>query len=119
MRALWSPLRLARVLAWRRWLAPCCAASVGLGASGQVDRRARLAAQHGAQVGSGAGHSSGPAPHPLPPHRTPATSTSTTSQRYVDGAGTDTRTAAELNPLYGLLDASASRNVWVGSRSSP
>lgn len=26
-----------------------------------------------------------------------------TSQRYVDGAGTDTRTAAELNPLYGLL----------------
>jgi site-specific recombinase XerD len=26
-----------------------------------------------------------------------------TSQRYVDGAGTDTRIAAELNPLYGLL----------------
>jgi site-specific recombinase XerD len=27
-----------------------------------------------------------------------------TSQRYVDGAGTETRSAAELNPLYGLLD---------------
>ncbi|WP_161600585.1 tyrosine-type recombinase/integrase [Mycolicibacterium hodleri] len=27
-----------------------------------------------------------------------------TSQRYVDGAGTDTRTVAELNPLYDLLD---------------
>ncbi|BBY46820.1 hypothetical protein MARA_02500 (plasmid) [Mycolicibacterium arabiense] len=27
-----------------------------------------------------------------------------TSQRYVDGAGTDTRTAAELNPLYDLLN---------------
>lgn len=26
-----------------------------------------------------------------------------TSQRYVDGAGTDTRSAAELNPLYRLL----------------
>ncbi|MEE6140768.1 tyrosine-type recombinase/integrase [Mycobacterium sp. 050128] len=26
-----------------------------------------------------------------------------TSQRYVDGAGADTRSAAELNPLYGLL----------------
>lgn len=26
-----------------------------------------------------------------------------TSQRYVDGAGTETRSAAELNPLYGLL----------------
>jgi integrase len=26
-----------------------------------------------------------------------------TSQRYVDGAGADTRTAAELNPLYELL----------------
>lgn len=26
-----------------------------------------------------------------------------TSQRYVDGAGTETRAAAELNPLYGLL----------------
>ena len=26
-----------------------------------------------------------------------------TSQRYVDGAGTDTRSAAELNPLYNLL----------------
>ena len=26
-----------------------------------------------------------------------------TSQRYVDGAGTDTRAAAELNPLYELL----------------
>ncbi|MGV7724173.1 tyrosine-type recombinase/integrase [Mycobacterium kansasii] len=26
-----------------------------------------------------------------------------TSQRYVDGAGTDTRSAAELNPLYDLL----------------
>ncbi|BDX32367.1 integrase [Mycobacterium antarcticum] len=26
-----------------------------------------------------------------------------TSQRYVDGAGTETRTAAELNPLYDLL----------------
>jgi hypothetical protein len=30
-----------------------------------------------------------------------------TSQRYVDGAGTDTRPAAELNPLHELLDASA------------
>jgi len=28
-----------------------------------------------------------------------------TSQRYVDGAGAETRTAAELNPLYVLLDA--------------
>lgn len=28
-----------------------------------------------------------------------------TSQRYVDGAGADTRPAAELNPLYELLDA--------------
>jgi site-specific recombinase XerD len=28
-----------------------------------------------------------------------------TSQRYVDGAGTDTRSAAELNPLYDLLSA--------------
>jgi site-specific recombinase XerD len=28
-----------------------------------------------------------------------------TSQRYVDGAGADTRPAAELNPLYLLLDA--------------
>jgi hypothetical protein len=28
-----------------------------------------------------------------------------TSQRYVDGAGADTRTAAELNPLYELLSA--------------
>jgi integrase len=27
-----------------------------------------------------------------------------TSQRYVDGAGADTRPAAELNPLYELLD---------------
>ena len=27
-----------------------------------------------------------------------------TSQRYVDGAGTETRSAAELNPLYALLD---------------
>lgn len=27
-----------------------------------------------------------------------------TSQRYVDGAGTDTRSAAELNPLYDLLN---------------
>jgi integrase len=26
-----------------------------------------------------------------------------TSQRYVDGAGIETRSAAELNPLYGLL----------------
>lgn len=26
-----------------------------------------------------------------------------TSQRYVDGAGADTRSAAELNPLYGLI----------------
>lgn len=26
-----------------------------------------------------------------------------TSQRYVDGAGTETRSAAQLNPLYGLL----------------
>jgi len=26
-----------------------------------------------------------------------------TSQRYVDGAGTETRSAAENNPLYGLL----------------
>ena len=26
-----------------------------------------------------------------------------TSQRYVDGAGIDTRAAAEQNPLYGLL----------------
>lgn len=26
-----------------------------------------------------------------------------TSQRYVDGAGTDNRAAAALNPLYGLL----------------
>lgn len=26
-----------------------------------------------------------------------------TSQRYVDGAGTETRAASELNPLYGLL----------------
>lgn len=28
-----------------------------------------------------------------------------TSQRYVDGAGTETRAAAELNPLYELLNA--------------
>ncbi|KGI65999.1 recombinase [Mycolicibacterium rufum] len=28
-----------------------------------------------------------------------------TSQRYVDGAGTETRSAAELNPLYALLDS--------------
>lgn len=28
-----------------------------------------------------------------------------TSQRYVDGAGTETRSAAELNPLYGLLSS--------------
>lgn len=28
-----------------------------------------------------------------------------TSQRYVDGAGADTRSAAELNPLYGLISA--------------
>ena len=28
-----------------------------------------------------------------------------TSQRYVDGAGTDTRSAAELNPLYDILGA--------------
>jgi site-specific recombinase XerD len=28
-----------------------------------------------------------------------------TSQRYVDGAGTETRTASELNPLYDLLKA--------------
>ncbi|WP_438803799.1 tyrosine-type recombinase/integrase [Mycobacterium paraintracellulare] len=28
-----------------------------------------------------------------------------TSQRYVDGAGADTRSAAELNPLYNILDA--------------
>ena len=27
-----------------------------------------------------------------------------TSQRYVDGAGTETRLAAGLNPLYGLLN---------------
>lgn len=27
-----------------------------------------------------------------------------TSQRYVDGAGTETRSAAELNPLYSVLD---------------
>lgn len=26
-----------------------------------------------------------------------------TSQRYVDGAGTDTRSAIELNPLYRLI----------------
>ena len=26
-----------------------------------------------------------------------------TSQRYVDGAGTETRAASELNPLYDLL----------------
>ncbi|EFG78408.1 hypothetical protein HMPREF0591_1700 [Mycobacterium parascrofulaceum ATCC BAA-614] len=26
-----------------------------------------------------------------------------TSQRYVDGAGMETRSAAELNPLYDLL----------------
>lgn len=26
-----------------------------------------------------------------------------TSQRYVDGAGNDTRSAAELNPLYYIL----------------
>jgi site-specific recombinase XerD len=29
-----------------------------------------------------------------------------TSQRYVDGAGTETRAASELNPLYDLLNAS-------------
>ena len=28
-----------------------------------------------------------------------------TSQRYVDGAGTDTRSAAERNPLYDILGA--------------
>jgi integrase len=28
-----------------------------------------------------------------------------TSQRYVDGAGTETRSAAELNPLYDLLNS--------------
>lgn len=28
-----------------------------------------------------------------------------TSQRYVDGAGADTRSAAELNPLYDILGA--------------
>jgi integrase len=28
-----------------------------------------------------------------------------TSQRYVDGAGTETRAASELNPLYELLNA--------------
>ncbi|WP_082972078.1 alpha/beta fold hydrolase [Mycobacterium sp. 1245852.3] len=28
-----------------------------------------------------------------------------TSQRYVDGAGADTRSATELNPLYGLISA--------------
>lgn len=31
-----------------------------------------------------------------------------TSQRYVDGAGTETRSAAELNPLYGLLNGEES-----------
>jgi site-specific recombinase XerD len=31
-----------------------------------------------------------------------------TSQRYVDGAGTETRTASELNPLYDLLKADGS-----------
>lgn len=29
-----------------------------------------------------------------------------TSQRYVDGAGTDTRSAIELNPLYRLIATS-------------
>lgn len=28
-----------------------------------------------------------------------------TSKRYVDGAGTETRAASELNPLYDLLKA--------------
>lgn len=32
-----------------------------------------------------------------------------TSQRYVDGAGIDTRSAAEQNPLYGLLAADLTR----------
>jgi integrase len=26
-----------------------------------------------------------------------------TSQRYVEGAGADSKTAAELNPIYGLI----------------
>jgi integrase len=33
-----------------------------------------------------------------------------TSQRYVDGAGTETRAASELNPLYGLLNSSGSHS---------
>lgn len=33
-----------------------------------------------------------------------------TSQRYVDGAGTETRAAAELNPLYDLLDTRGRRS---------
>jgi hypothetical protein len=33
-----------------------------------------------------------------------------TSQRYVDGAGADTRSAAEINPLYGLISAGERRS---------
>jgi hypothetical protein len=36
--------------------------------------------------------------------RNPAMLMEWTSQRYVDGAGTETRSAAELNPLYDLLN---------------
>jgi integrase len=31
-----------------------------------------------------------------------------TSQRYVDGAGTETRAASELNPLYNLIKTDGS-----------
>lgn len=47
-----------------------------------------------------------------------------TSQRYVDGAGADTRSAAELNPIYDILGArnqalpnSPIRNRRKGSRA--
>jgi hypothetical protein len=40
-----------------------------------------------------------------------------TSQRYVDGVGTDTRTAADLNPLYELLDASARETSGSGAEA--
>lgn len=41
-----------------------------------------------------------------------------TSQRYVDGAGADTRSAAELNPLYGLLAAEGHKSEMPSGKAA-